>query len=76
MSDTRQIALDKFNAAVRAVPEIEECFMIAGGFDYLLKVRSRDMVRFRQILAERISTLPYLHATSSFVAMEAVVEQG
>ena len=76
MSDTRQIALDKFNAAVRAVPEIEECFMIAGGFDYLLKVRSRDMVRFRQILAERISTLPYLHATSSFVAMEALVEQG
>ena len=76
MSDTRQIALDKFNAAVRAVPEIEECFMIAGGFDYLLKVRSRDMVRFRQILAERISSLPYLHATSSFVAMEAVVEQG
>ena len=76
MSDTRQIALDKFNAAVRAVPEIEECYMIAGGFDYLLKVRSRDMVRLRQILAERISTLPYLHATSSFVAMEAVVEQG
>ena len=76
MSDTRQIALDKFNAAVRAVPEIEECFMIAGGFDYLLKVRSRDMVHFRQILAERISSLPYLHATSSFVAMEAVVEQG
>ncbi len=86
MSDTRQIALDKFNAAVRAVPEIEieidieieieECYMIAGGFDYLLKVRSRDMVHFRQILAERISSLPNLHATSSFVAMEAVVEQG
>ena len=76
MSDTRQIALDKFNAAVRAVPEIEECYMIAGGFDYLLIVRSRDMVHFRQILAERISSLPYLHATSSFVAMEAVVEQG
>ena len=76
MSDTRQIALDKFNAAVRAVPEIEECYMIAGGFDYLLKVRSRDMVHFRQILAERISSLPYLHATSSFVAMDAVVEQG
>lgn len=76
MSDTRQVALDKFNEAVRAVPEIEECYMIAGGFDYLLKVRSRDMVHFRQILAERISSLPYLHATSSFVAMEAVVEQG
>ncbi len=76
MTDTRQTALDRFNEAVRAIPEVEECYMIAGGFDYLLKVRSRDMVHFRQILAERVSSLPFIHATSSFVAMEAVVEQG
>ena len=75
MSDTRQSALDRFNAAVRAIPEVEECYMIAGGYDYLLKVRSRDMMHFRQIMAEKISSLPCLHATSSFVAMEAVVEQ-
>ena len=50
--------------------------MIAGGYDYLLKVRSRDMVHFRQIMAEKISSLPYMRATSSYVAMEAVVEQG
>ncbi len=43
LSDTRQKALEQFNAAVRAIPEVEECYMIAGGFDYLLKVRSRDM---------------------------------
>ena len=75
MSDTRQSALDRFNEAVRAIPEVEECYMIAGGYDYLLKVRSRDMMHFRQIMAEKISSLPCLHATSSFVAMEAVVEQ-
>ena len=75
LSDTRQKALEQFNAEVRKVPEIEECYMIAGGFDYLLKVRSRDMVEFRQIMAERISALPHVSATSSFVAMEAVVEQ-
>ncbi|AUH63337.1 Lrp/AsnC family transcriptional regulator [Paracoccus zhejiangensis] len=75
MSDTRQVALDRFNAGVRLIAEIEECYMIAGGFDYLLKVRSRDMVHFRQIMAERISTLPFIHATSSYVSMEAVVEQ-
>jgi len=76
MTDTRQTALDRFNDAVRKIPEIEECYMIAGGFDYLLKVRSRDMMHFRQILAESISSLPFLNATSSFVAMEAVLEQG
>ncbi|MEH7830229.1 Lrp/AsnC family transcriptional regulator [Gemmobacter denitrificans] len=74
MSDTRQSALDKFNAGVRNIPEVEECYMIAGGYDYLIKVRSRDMVHFRQIMAEKISALPGLHATSSFVSMEAVVE--
>ena len=75
MNDTREPALQRFNAAIRAIPEVEECYMIAGGFDYLLKVRSRDMVEFRQLMAERISSLPHVSATSSFVAMEAVVEQ-
>ncbi|OYU17258.1 MAG: proline dehydrogenase transcriptional activator [Rhodobacteraceae bacterium PARR1] len=75
MTDTRQSALDRFNAGVRLIPEVEECYMIAGGFDYLLKVRSRDMRHFRAIMAEKISALPFIHATSSYVAMEAVVEQ-
>lgn len=75
MTDTRQKALEAFNAAVRAIPEVEECYMIAGGFDYLLKVRSRDMAHYRQIMADRISCLPHVNATSSHVAMEAVIEQ-
>lgn len=75
MSDTRQKALEEFNAAVRQIPEVEECYMIAGGYDYQLKIRSRDMAHFRQVMAERISTLPYITSTSSYVAMEAVVEQ-
>lgn len=75
MSDTREAALQQFNAAVRAIPEIEECYMIAGGFDYLIKVRSRDMADFRRIMAEKISGLPHISNTSSYVSMEAVVEQ-
>ncbi len=75
LSDTRQKALEQFNAAVRAIPEVEECYMIAGGFDYLLKVRSRDVADYRRIMAESISALPHIHATTSYVAMEAVVEQ-
>ena len=75
LTDTRQKALEQFNDGVTSITEIEECYMIAGGFDYLLKVRSRDMTHFRQIMAEKISSLPYIHATTSYVAMEAVVEQ-
>lgn len=74
LSDTREAALKKFNDAVRDIPEVEECYMIAGGFDYLIKVRSKDIVDYRRVMAERISALPFVNSTSSYVAMEAVVE--
>lgn len=76
LADTRESALAAFNAAVRAVPEIEECHMIAGGFDYLLKVRTADIFSYRQVLAERVSSLPHVTSTSTHVAMEAVKESG
>lgn len=76
LNDTRQAALTKFNAAVKLIPEIEECYMIAGGFDYLLKVRSHDIAQYRRIMGEKISALPHVNATSTYVAMEAVIEQG
>ncbi len=76
LTDTREKALSAFNAAVRAVPEIEQCHMIAGAFDYLLKVRTGDMTDYRRVLAEAISTLPHVAHTSTYVAMEAVKEGG
>lgn len=72
LSDTRELALAEFNAAVRRIPEVEECHMIASSFDYLLKVRTADIRRYRIILGEKISSLPHLASTSTFVAMETV----
>lgn len=72
LSDTRQAALSEFNEAVRAIPEVEECHMIASSFDYLLKVRTRDIRRYREILGERIGSLPHVESTSTFVAMETI----
>ncbi len=74
LSDTREVALKAFNAAVSKVPEIEQAHMIAGNFDYLLKVRTRDMAAYRQFLGETITTLPFVSNTSTYVAMEAVKE--
>lgn len=76
LTDTREKALAEFNAAVRAIPEIESAHMIAGAFDYLLKVRTGDMPAYRRVLAEAISTLPHVAHTSTYVAMEAVKEGG
>ena len=55
LTDTREKALRAFNAAVSAVPEVEECHMIASGFDYLLKVRTRDVASYREVMGEKLS---------------------
>ncbi len=75
LSDTREAALSAFNEAVRAVPEIEQVHMIAGAFDYLLKVRTSDMRAYRRVLAEGISSLPHVAHTSTYVAMQAVKDE-
>lgn len=72
LSDTREAALQAFNRAVLTIPEVEECHMIASRFDYLLKVRTSDIVAYRRVLAERLSALPHVASTSTYVAMEAV----
>ena len=75
LSDTREDALEEFNSAVREIPEVEECHMIAGSFDYLLKVRTADIRLYRIVLGEKISSLPHVASTSTFVAMETVRER-
>ena len=74
LSDTREAALQAFNRAVMLIPEVEQCHMIASRFDYLLKVRTVDIMDYRRVLAERISALPHVAGTSTYVAMEAVKE--
>jgi len=76
LSDTRERALEEFNAAVRRLPQVEECHMIASSFDYLLKVRTSDIRQYRIVLGEKISNLPHVASTSTFVAMETVTEAG
>ncbi|MGV6811206.1 MAG: Lrp/AsnC family transcriptional regulator [Brevirhabdus sp.] len=76
LSDTREAALQAFNAAIREIPEVEECHMIAGGFDYLVKVRTSDIAQYRHVLSERVSQLPHIASTSTYVSMESVRDRG
>jgi len=72
LTSTTESALKAFNTAVQRVPEIEQCHMIAGAFDYLLKVRTSDIRSYREVLGEVISALPHVAGTSTHVSMEAV----
>ncbi|WP_372886361.1 Lrp/AsnC family transcriptional regulator [Shimia sp.] len=74
LNDTREAALRAFNRGVAQIGEIEQAHMIASHFDYLLKVRTRSMAAYRAVLAEKISTLPHVASTSTYVAMQAVKE--
>ena len=74
LTNTHEDALRAFNEAVKKIPEVEECHMIAGRFDYLLKIRTRDIRRYRHVLGERISALPFVASTSTTVTMETVVD--
>ncbi|MFS4437349.1 Lrp/AsnC family transcriptional regulator [Paracoccaceae bacterium GXU_MW_L88] len=74
LTDTRSEALDAFSKAARETREIEECHMIAGGYDYLLKVRTAHIAGFRRFLGETLSAMPHVSHTTTFVAMETVKE--
>ena len=76
LNDTSSGALTAFNKAVQNVSAVEQCHMIAGNFDYLLKVRTRNMQEYRQVLGEEISALPHVLQTSTFVVMENVKDAG
>jgi Lrp/AsnC family transcriptional regulator, leucine-responsive regulatory protein len=72
LSSTTADALTEFNKAVMRAKEIQSCHMIAGGFDYLLKVRTADIKGYRESLGTVISRLPHVQQTHTYVVMEEV----
>ncbi|GAA3576800.1 MULTISPECIES: winged helix-turn-helix transcriptional regulator [Marinobacter] len=76
LNDTSSKALTAFNNAVRDIAAVEQCHMIASNFDFLLKVRTRNMTEYRTVLGEQISALPHVVQTSTFVVMENVKDRG
>lgn len=69
---TSDNSLEEFNEAIKDLPEVQSCLMIAGQFDYMLKVRTRDIAHFRELLGEKIAKLPGVMQTHSYAVMETV----
>lgn len=63
---------EQFNAAVQVRPEIMECHMVAGGFDYLLKTRMSDMNAYREFAGTVLWQLPGVRETRTYAVMEEV----
>jgi Lrp/AsnC family leucine-responsive transcriptional regulator len=72
LDQTSTAAFDEFAAAVMRTPEVLECHMVAGGFDYLVKVRVRDMNAYRHFLGDTLVRLPGIRQTHTYTVMEEV----
>ena len=72
LNQTSDNSLELFNDAVRRIPEVQTCFMVAGNFDYLLLVRTSDINQYRNVLGDAIGKLPGVLQTHSYVVMEEI----
>ncbi|ACL56437.1 transcriptional regulator, AsnC family [Methylobacterium nodulans ORS 2060] len=72
LDKTTPDVFDHFAEAVRRVPDILECHMVAGGFDYLVKARVLDMTAYRRFLGDILLTLPGVAETRTYPVMEEV----
>ena len=66
----------KFAEAARNSPQVLECHMVAGGFDYLLKTRLADMNTYRRFLGEVLLSFPGVRETRTYAVMEEVKSDG
>ncbi|WP_456306962.1 Lrp/AsnC ligand binding domain-containing protein [Muricoccus vinaceus] len=76
LDKTTPDVFDRFAAAVNRAPEVLECHMVAGGFDYLVKTRVRDMAAYRDFLGKVLLGLPGVRETRTYAVMEEVKTDG
>ncbi|MGJ8679930.1 leucine-responsive transcriptional regulator Lrp [Paraglaciecola sp.] len=65
---------EKFSAAVKTHEDIQECHLVSGNFDFLLKARVADMSRYRKLLGDTLLQLPGVSESRTYVVMEEVKE--
>jgi Lrp/AsnC family leucine-responsive transcriptional regulator len=74
LETTSPEVFQRFSLAVNRAPEVLECHMIAGGFDYLVKARVKDMRAYRRFLSEGVLSLPGVKEARSYVVVDEVKE--
>jgi len=72
LTNTGAENLRDFNSRISTMPEVEACHMVAGGFDYLLKIRCSDMQHYQQFLGEHLAAIPLVAQTHTYVVIEEV----
>ncbi|MET1257232.1 leucine-responsive transcriptional regulator Lrp [Aliikangiella maris] len=74
LTRTSPDVFDDFKKSVIDLPQVLECHLVSGDFDYLIKARVADMVAYRNLLGETLLTLPGVSGSRTYVVMEEVKE--
>ena len=65
-------AFKRFNQQMIDLPEVQECQMVAGGFDYLIKIRVADMQHYQRFLGEKLASISDISQTHTYVVIQDV----
>lgn len=76
LTRTSPDVFEDFKKSVIDLPQVLECHLVSGDFDYLVKARVADMVAYRNLLGETLLTLPGVSGSRTYVVMEEVKESG
>jgi Lrp/AsnC family leucine-responsive transcriptional regulator len=72
LSKTSVDIFAEFSAAVQGLDDIQECHLVSGNFDFLLKARVADMSSYRKLLGDTLLRLPGVSESRTYVVMEEV----
>ena len=75
LTSTTTEAISQFNQQMMKLDEVLECQMVAGGFDYLIKIRVADMQHYQRFLGEKLSAIEGISQTHTYVVIEDVKSQ-
>ena len=76
LDKTTPDVFERFADAVKRAPEVLECHLVAGGFDYLIKTRVADMASYRSFLGDVLLSLPGVRESRTYAVMEEVKTDG
>ncbi|MFD2166786.1 leucine-responsive transcriptional regulator Lrp [Thalassotalea euphylliae] len=72
LTKTSPDVFDEFSRAVQELDVIQECHLVSGDFDFLLKTRVQDMAAYRELLGDTLLRLPAVSESRTYVVMEEV----
>lgn len=74
LNRTHKQTFEEFRRLVKQLPQVQECYLVTGNFDFLVKARVKDMTAYRDFLESSLLNLPGVQESTSIAAMETVKE--